>query len=49
MDTQALRNAYDEFHTTAAMSHAAPADGGGPRRAARFLYFADSRAASSTG
>jgi len=28
MDTQALRNAYDEFHATAAMSHAAPADGG---------------------
>ena len=28
MDTQALRNAYDEFHATAAMSHADPADGG---------------------
>ena len=28
MDTQALRNAYDEFHATAAMSHAAPTDGG---------------------
>ena len=27
MDTQALRNAYDEFHATAAMRHAAPTDG----------------------